>query len=341
MASLVGLLFIGVRTYKLAVISAENSTLDGCTDLIQVSGFIENVGLVLISSQAGITTPEGSTPLCKTAMKNGPLSSPYHLGKRTLHSALVLAARWRKGLPEQTYGFPYIGWQSQEAHTTYQDVLTPAICISTSLALGGLILSLVFARRFARRNARSTEVLTSPVRSHIQITHHEDSGPKTVTGQGIIEGHKPEDHDNLGQLRKRIRASQDQDSLMRETAPFQSANSSATTLVSGCSKPQVSLHNRSSGEKYKDLIELQMNGSTKAFFKPDTGEFFHLKHWMRQNSDDSGLSSNSENPLSIEGEGFAKTGLVASALSKGKEFKDKCIVGMMMKELPTGKPQTI
>lgn len=41
-ASLVGLLFIGVRTYKLAVISTENSTLDGCTGLIQVSDFNES-----------------------------------------------------------------------------------------------------------------------------------------------------------------------------------------------------------------------------------------------------------------------------------------------------------
>ena len=37
-ASLVGLLFIGVRTYKLSVITTENSTLDGCTGLIQASG---------------------------------------------------------------------------------------------------------------------------------------------------------------------------------------------------------------------------------------------------------------------------------------------------------------
>ena len=194
---------------------------------------------------------------------------------------------------------------------------------------------------FARRNARSTEVFRSPARSDIQITHDEDSGPKTVTSQGIIEGHNPEDHDDLGQIRKRIRASRDQDSLMKETAPFQSANSSATTLVSGFSKPRVSLQNHSSGEKHKDLIELQMNGSTKVFFKPDTGEFFHLKHWIRQHSDDSVSFSNSENPLSIEGEGFAKPGPAASALSKGKELKDKCIVGMVMNELPTGKPQTI
>ena len=44
-ASLVGLLFIGVRTYKLAVITTENSTLDGCTGLIQVSDFYKSFGV--------------------------------------------------------------------------------------------------------------------------------------------------------------------------------------------------------------------------------------------------------------------------------------------------------
>ena len=44
-ASLVGLLFVGVRTYKLAVISTENSTLDGCTGLIQVSDFSKSFGI--------------------------------------------------------------------------------------------------------------------------------------------------------------------------------------------------------------------------------------------------------------------------------------------------------
>lgn len=45
-ASLVGLLFIGVRTYKLAVITTENSTLDGCTSLIQVSDVHHSLGTV-------------------------------------------------------------------------------------------------------------------------------------------------------------------------------------------------------------------------------------------------------------------------------------------------------
>ena len=46
-ASLVGLLFIGVRTYKLAVISTINSTLDGCVGLIQVRECPNFLGLIL------------------------------------------------------------------------------------------------------------------------------------------------------------------------------------------------------------------------------------------------------------------------------------------------------
>ena len=46
-ASLVGLLFIGVRTYKLAVISTINSTLDGCVGLVQVGACPDLLGLIL------------------------------------------------------------------------------------------------------------------------------------------------------------------------------------------------------------------------------------------------------------------------------------------------------
>lgn len=44
-ASLVGLLFIGVRTYKLSVITTENSTLDGCLGLIQASDLHKSFGI--------------------------------------------------------------------------------------------------------------------------------------------------------------------------------------------------------------------------------------------------------------------------------------------------------
>ena len=268
--------------------------------------------LVLISNQSGFTTLENSTPLCQTAMKNGPLSSPYHLSKRTLHETFAFASRWMKGPAKHTCGFPYIACQSQEVNRTYRNILTPAMIISTTVALGALILIV------ARRNARSTEVFTSPALSDIQITHHDEGGLKTVTGQGIIERHNPEDHQDLGQLRKRIRASQDQDSLMKDTAPLQSANTSSTTLVGGSNKSQVSLQNDFSGEKHEGLIELQMNGKTKVFLHLETGEFFRLKHWKRHHNDDSVSSSDSDNPLSTDEKDFAQRGHGASALAKGK-----------------------
>ncbi len=378
-ASLVGLLFIGVRTYKLAVISAENSTLglqlyflphigfadfgicaDGCTDLIQVSDVTKSFVLGLISGQAGFATLANSTPLCKTAMEKGPVSSPYHLDKRALHSSFALASRWMKGPPRQTCGFPYIGCHSQEANTTYRNISTPAIIIGTTLALGGLVLLV------ARRNARSTEVFTSPARSNIQNTCDKDSGPKTVNGQGIIQNHNQEDHPELDRLRKRIRASQDQDSLMKDTAPFQSTNSSSTRLVNG-SEPQVSLKHRSSGEDHKGLIEIQVNRETKVVFNPKTSEFFHVDQRKRQHNDDSGSSSDNDNPLSIEGEVFTRTDPGLSALAKGKAVKNKlieelqleheswrkkhphatgqqagdCLAGLLTNKPPTGQPQII
>ena len=345
-ATLVGLLFVGVRTYKLAVISTENSTLDGCTGLIQVSEINRSFDLILTSNQAGFATVENSTQLCKTAMKNGPLSSPYHLYKRILQSPLAQTPRWMTGLLERTCGFPYSGCQTHEADITYRNTLALAIVINATLALGGLMLIV------ARRNARSMEVFTSPARSDIHIIHRDDSGPRSVAGQGVIEVQNPQDNQDLDPLRKRLRASQDQNSLMKDTAPLQATNSSSTTLVDGYNNSQVSLQNRSSGEKNEGLVELQMNGSTRAFYKIDTGEFLHVKHWKRQRDDDSGSSSDSQNPVSIEEECFTQDGPVASALAKGKAARDKCIghatqqagdclAGWITNEYPTGKPQLI
>ena len=221
-------------------------------------------------------------------MKNGPLSSPYHLGKRTLHAFRATAATWMKCPSNQTGRFPYIEYPPKLANFSNRNISAPTIIIGTTLALGGLTLII------ARRNARSTEIFTSPAYSDIHITRHKDTGPKTVSGQGILERHKSEDHD-LGEIHKQLRASQNQDSLMRDTAPLQSIGSSSTTLVDHCSEPKVSLEDGSSGEKHKGLIELQMNGHTKAFFKLETGELFHLKHWKDKYKDASDHSYHKDN----------------------------------------------
>lgn len=322
-ASLAGLLFVGVRTYKLAVISAENSTLDGCTGLIQVSEFKYSFGLILTNNEAGFATIENSTQLCKTAMTKGPLSSPYHLGRRrTLHASLGLASRWINGPSSQTCGFPDLGCQFQETKTTYRNMSALAIIISTTFALGWLVL------KVARRNARPAEVFASPALSNIQITQHDDSGPKTITGQGVIERHKSEDCQDLNQLRKRIRTSQDQESLLKDTSALQWTNSSSTTLADGYNSPQVSIEDCTSGKKDKGLVEMQMNGHTKGFWKLETSEFLHLNHWKDQSNEDSDSSSDSDNPLSVEKNTFPQTDydVYASALAKGKALKHKCIV---------------
>lgn len=281
-ASLVALLFIGVRTYKLAVITTENSTLDGCTGLIQ----------------AGVTTFENSTQLCKIIMKTGPLSSPYHLGKRTLYSSLTLVSKWTKGSPRQTCHFPYIGCQPKYSGVINWNISTPAVIISTTLALGALLLTL------ARQNARSTEVFTSPACSDIHITHHRDSGPRTISGQGIIERRDSKNH-GLDEIHKQSRASQDLDNLMEDTTPLRSLDNSSTTLVDGCSESKISIHDKSSGEKHEGLVEFQMNGHTRVFFKFETGEFFHLKHWKGKCKHASDSSHDKKDPLSVKGEGLS------------------------------------
>ena len=183
---------------------------------------------------------------------------------------------------------------------TDRKISAAAFIVCTTLALGGLVLI------FAVWNARSTEVFASPARSDIHITHHKDTGPKTVTGQGILEKYDSDDHDHdLGEIHKRLRASRDQDSLSRDTAPLQSTGSSSTTLVDGYSESKVSLKDKYSGEKHEGLVELQLNGHTKAFFKFETGEFFHLRHWMKDKyKGSSHTSHNKDNPLSVESKEF-------------------------------------
>ena len=230
-------------------------------------------------------------------MKTGPLSSPYHLGKRTLYSSLALVSKWTKGSPRQACSFPYIGCQPKFSGIVNGNISTPAVIISTTLALGALILTL------ARQNARSTEVFTSLACSDIHITHHRDTGPETVSGQGIIERHDSENHD-LSEIHKQTRASQDHNNSMEDTTPLIPLDSSSTMLVDGCNESKVSIHDESSGEKHEGLVEIQMNGHTRFFLKFETGEIFHLKHWKDKYKHASDSSHDKDKPLSVEGESF-------------------------------------
>ena len=236
---------------------------------------------------------------------------------------------------------------------------TPIIVITATLALGALILTV------ARQDARSTEVFTSPARSDIQIIRREDSGPKIVAGQAIIERHHSEDHVELGQINKRIRAALHRDRLGKDMITIQPTNSSSTTMVNGRNESQVSLKDCSSGENHEGLVELQFNGKTKAFRSIDTGVFFHLKHWKGQHSDDSDPSADSDTLLGNVRK-VARTKPGAAVLAKGRAAKDKwieelqlategwhsrhshptqqagdCLAGLLTNERPGLKPQNI
>ena len=236
---------------------------------------------------------------------------------------------------------------------------TPMIVIVATLALGALILIV------ARQHARSTEVFTSPARSDIQIIRREDSGPKIVAGQAVIERHNSEDHDKLDKIHKRIRAALHRDRLKKGMTTTQPTNSSSTTMVNGRNGSEVSLKDRSSGENHEGLIELQYNGKTKAFLNIDSGVFFRLKHWKDQHRDDSDSSSDSDTLLGNVNN-YARRNRGAAVLAKGRATKDKwieelqlaterlynrhshpkqqagdCLTGLLTNERPGLRPQNI
>ena len=200
----------------------------------------------------------------------------------------------------------------------YQNLSTPIIVITATLALGTLILTV------ARQDARSTEIFTSPARSDIQIVRREDSGPKIVAGQAVIERHRSKDHDKLDRIHKRIRDALHRDRSGKDKITIQPTNSSSTTMVNGCNESQVSLKDRSSGENHEGLLELQFNGKTKAFLSIDTGVFFRLKHWKGHHSDDTDSSSDTDTLLGNVDD-FARTKPGAAVLAKGRAAKDKWI----------------
>ena len=195
---------------------------------------------------------------------------------------------------------------------------TPMMVITATLALGALILIV------ARQHARSTEVFTSPAHSDIQIVRREDSGPKIVAGQAVIERHHSKDHDELGHIYKRIRAALHRDRSGEGMTTIQPTNSSSTTIVDGRNGSEVSLKDRSSGENHEGLVELQFNGKTKAFLNIDTGVFFRLKHWKGLHSDDSDSSSDIDTLLGSVGD-LARRKPGAAVLAKGRAAKDKWI----------------
>ncbi len=147
----------------------------------------------------------------------------------------------------------------------------------------------------ARGKSKDEEVFTSAARSDhsdLHFTRHYDDGAQTISGQGVITKQKPEDENYPGEVRRRLRTSEDRESQdtnsVSETS-WASHNTSADTLVApwqGSRRAStVSLRDRSKNEKHEGLIELDVAGKRKAFFKPSTGEFFHISPWKSTHSD--------------------------------------------------------
>lgn len=118
----------------------------------------------------------------------------------------------------------------------------------------------------------------------MQITSHDDSGSKSIPGHGMIVKGKPK-ADQLAHFERHKRHSQDHDQDLNYDADWHlSNNTSAETLVAPCrdlSKPSnVSVVDKSANEKHEGIIELEVAGKTKGFFKPSTGDFIHLTHWQ-------------------------------------------------------------
>ena len=141
---------------------------------------------------------------------------------------------------------------------------------------------------------------------NVQITRHFDHGPETISGQGMIVKHKPEDQLYPGELKRRLRSSEHRSSQDISSSSSSSSsisrsitqsswpshNTSASTLVAPLQDPEkrrpsaVSLHDHTANVKHEGLIELDFNGKRKAFFKPSTSEFFHIAPWKSTHSDD-------------------------------------------------------
>lgn len=177
-------------------------------------------------------------------------------------------------------------------YQNYPNVPPFVIIITVALVAGSLLLWK------ARGKSRDEEVFTSAARgnSNVHLTRHPDDGPETISGQGVVIKQKPDDEHYPGEVRRRLRSSvdaDDQDESSIAKRSWSVHHDSVETLVAPTTElraPSISLHDRSANEKHEGLIELDVNGHQKAFFKPSTGEFFHIPKWKHVHSHDESSS---------------------------------------------------
>lgn len=268
-----------------------------------------------------------------------------------------------------------------DSHTGLHD-LTPltSLNVQSFVILIGimLVLGLLLVWK-ARGKSKDEDVFNSAARSshpNLQFTRHHDHGPETVSGQGVLVKRKPEDQDYPGELRRRVRESIDRSSEEQSSIAnysWSSGNTSAETLIAPVKeirKPSsVSLQDHSANEKHEGLIELDVCGKRKAFFKHTTGEFFHISPWKSTHSEDEDSSDDERLKRKSKEKNSAHRVLgqmVAGGVSwaVGKKVDEKlaerlhekanrhksrqlpqragdCLAGEITNEWPTGRPTIV
>ena len=152
--------------------------------------------------------------------------------------------------------------------------------------------------------------------------------------------HKPDDASYPTSLRRLRPEPQDNEMEDFEGGDFDWPlyNVSAETLTDPPEKSskrpsRASILDKSANEKHDNLIELEFNGKTKAFFKPDTGEFLHFKPWKSNHDSDDDYENEKHLKAKIEEKGSTHRAIgkmIAAGVSfgTGKEMEDTVAKGL-------------
>ena len=201
------------------------------------------------------------------------------------------------------------------------------------------VLGLMWLRSSSRPTEQSAPHVHPAPRSEYQFTRHLSEGPETIHQQGHMTKHKPDDTSYPSSLRWHLE-SQDNliDRLKHAGSDYPSYNVSADTLVDPPEKYQkrrsrAPILDKSANEKHENLIELEFNGKKKAFFKPDTGEFFHFKPWKstHESDDDSENERHLKEKAEEKGSTYKAIGKMIAggvSLGTGKELETTIAEGV-------------
>ena len=322
---------------------------------------------------------------------DGALEPPYELPKRDIE---VPGRLWRHLKPEvierirrqgdtaimygglgvsrwrEFWGLKPYGWVEESPEPMFSPSVKIGL-ITGFLILAGTVLIMKRMRRKANIDGPFTSAAKSDLR-HVRVTRYFSDAPEEVTsGEGYrVLKHNPDEQHYLGQLRQKIRSSQQSGATSQQgSVNWTSHNSSADTLITqgsrrGSVPSKVNLRHSidNDNEEHENVIELPAKGKTKNFFDPNTGEYIHLAPWKSteyedENSDDEDISKGEIRKA------FAQMTTGAVALAGGKNIDDvfleemekwavpqkqavpqragDCLAGLVTNEYPSGRPQTV